>query len=143
MSELVIEFLARNWFFLIIIAVLIYALWLFRRKATHFNSATEFEKLINDGYPIGYNIGFDDDGDGMIDETIPIDYLYYPNEVVFFMLDDATYYGRVHLMQDLGMRLGDLIIDVVGVPKHFLDDPTLPKTISAQTTIEITDFNYS
>jgi len=52
LSELVIEFISRNWFFLIIIAVLIYALWLFRRKATHFNSATEFEKLVNEGYPV-------------------------------------------------------------------------------------------
>ncbi len=100
-------------------------------------------ELINDGYPIGYNIGWDEDGDGIIDEPIVPDYNYFPNEIVFFMQDDATYFGRVHLMQDLGMRFGTLVIDVIGVPKHLLDDPTLPKEISAQTSIEITDFNYS
>jgi len=99
--------------------------------------------LINNGYPLSYNIGFDDDDDGLVDEPITTDFLYYPNEVVFFQLDNATYLGRVHLMQDLGMRLGTLIIDMTGVPKFFLDDPTLPKTVSAQTSIEITDFNYS
>lgn len=102
-----------------------------------------FAQYINDGFPISYNIGFDDDGDGMIDETIGVDPDYFPNEVVFGMLDDATYAGRVHLMQDLGMRTGTLIIDIVGVPKHFLDDDTLPREISAQTSIEITTFNYS
>lgn len=100
-------------------------------------------EFINGGWPISYNIGFDDDGDGIIDETIDTDWLYYPNEVVFFQLDNATYLGRVHLMQDLGMRLGTLIIDVTGVPRFFLDDPTLPREISAQTSIEITEFNYS
>ncbi len=100
-------------------------------------------ELINDGYPLSYNIGFDDDGDGIIDEPITTDWLYYPNEVVFFQLDNATYLGRVHLMQDLGLRLGTLMINVTGVPRFFLDDPTLPKTISAQTSIEITEFNYS
>jgi hypothetical protein len=102
-----------------------------------------FVQLINGGFPIGYNIGFDDDGDGQIDETITTDPNYFPNEVVFGQMDDATYIGRVHLMQDLGKRLGTLIIDIIGVPKHFLDDDTLPREISAQTSIEITDFNYS
>ena len=100
-------------------------------------------QLINDGYPISYNIGFDDDGNGTIDETITTDLKYFPNEIVFGKLDSATYVGRVHLMQDLGWRTGTLIIDIVGVPKHFLDDDTLPREISAQTSIEITNFNYS
>ena len=52
MSDLVIEFFARNWFFLVIIAGLVYALWHFRRKVTHFRSTAEFEKLIDDGYPV-------------------------------------------------------------------------------------------
>ena len=100
-------------------------------------------QYINNGYPLSYNIGFDDDGDGKIDETLTYDPKYYPNEIVFGKLDSATYVGRVHLMQDLGWRIGTLIIDVTGVPKHFLDDDTLPREISAQTSIEITNFNYS
>ena len=52
MSDLVIDFFAKNWLFLVIILGLIYALWRFRRKVTHFASTAEFEKLINDGFPV-------------------------------------------------------------------------------------------
>jgi hypothetical protein len=50
--ETILEFLQRNWFFLVIIAGLLYALYRQRRKVTDFATRQEFELLVNTGYPI-------------------------------------------------------------------------------------------
>ena len=52
MVETIIDFILRNWFFLIIIAGLVYSLWRFRRKVTVFSTSEEFETLVNAGYPV-------------------------------------------------------------------------------------------
>ena len=50
--EPIIDFLTRNWFFLLIIAILLLALVRRPRKATRLNTIEEFEDLINSGAPV-------------------------------------------------------------------------------------------
>ena len=52
MIENLIEFIIRNWIFFAIIGVLLYVLWVQRRKVTRFNSVDDFEALVNAGYPV-------------------------------------------------------------------------------------------
>ncbi|MEO7993704.1 MAG: S8 family serine peptidase, partial [bacterium] len=115
--------------------------------------------LINNGAAFSYQIGIDANGDGTLQngELLPIDTNFFPNEVVVAQFDDTTYLGRVFFVQGpppapgcpAGTLLppppptGDLIISVTGVPEDFLIDETLPKTISASTTIQLTDFSNS
>ena len=50
--EILVKFVQQNWFFLVIIAGLLYALWLQRRRVTSFVSSQEFEALVNAGFPV-------------------------------------------------------------------------------------------
>jgi hypothetical protein len=48
----IIEFIIKNWFFLVIIAVLLFVLSQQRRKVTRFSSRDEFLTFINAGFPV-------------------------------------------------------------------------------------------
>lgn len=116
-------------------------------------------ELINNGAAFSYRIGFDEDGDGTLadDELLPVDGAFFPNEIVIGQKDDTTYSGRIFFVQGPAPApacpadtllsppppTGELIIQVTGVPEDFLIDETLPKTISASTTIVVTDFANS
>jgi hypothetical protein len=53
MFETIIDFIIRNWFFLLIIAGLLVALWFEnRRRVSRFASKEEFTTLIQGGTPV-------------------------------------------------------------------------------------------
>lgn len=122
------------------------------------NGAGDIE-LINNGAAFSYEIGIDANGNGTLEaaELLPLDGAFFPNEIVIGQLDDATYTGRIFFVQGppplpacpAGTLLspppptGDLIINVTGVPEDFRIDETLPKTVSASTTLTLTDFANS
>lgn len=122
------------------------------------NDAGETE-LINGGAAFSYRIGFDADSDGTLADTelLPIDGAFFPNEIVIGQFNDTMYSGRIFFVQGPAPApdcpagslqpppppTGDLIVQVTGVPEDFLIDETLPKTISASTTIAVTDFANS
>jgi len=122
------------------------------------NDAGEAE-LINGGAAFSYRIGIDTNNNGTLEdaELLRLDGAFFPNEIIIGQLDDSTYSGRIFFVQGPAPApacpagslqpppppTGNLIVQVTGVPEDFLIDATLPKTISASTTLAITSFANS
>ncbi|HYE77055.1 MAG TPA: S8 family serine peptidase, partial [bacterium] len=123
---------------------------------------------INNCASFSYRMGVDTNNDGDFTDAEdlliadpnsgtrqPLEVDFFPNEVVIGQLDDATYVGRLFFVQGptpncpAGQNIlpppptGTLIIEVTAVPEDFLIDETLPKTISASTSLELTPFTNS
>ena len=103
----------------------------------------------NGGRAISYEIGYDTNNDGAIEDPIPIQVsvngepMYFPNNLQLIQFSDDLYVGRVHLTQDIAPIQGTLLIRFSGVPQDFRRNPEIPMSVSGETTIEITGFNNS
>jgi thermitase len=116
----------------------------------YIDEATGFPVLINNGMSISYTVGYDNDDDGVIDDEFPIvetslygEVMYFPNELTFVQFSDDLYVGRVHFTQDAPPQEGTYIIQFTGVPANFMDNDEIPRTVSGETSIQITGFHYS
>jgi thermitase len=103
----------------------------------------------NGGRAISYEVGYDTNDDGAIEDPIPVQVsvngepMYFPNNLQLIQFSDNLYVGRVHLFQDVAPTLGTLLIRFTGVPQDFRRDPAIPMSVSGETTIEITGFHNS